>query len=299
MTALHNDETEPKVDFTGGIREITDEERDAYRRDGWVLLRGFFSPEVTAELLERMKATIDDRMEERDPYVEERVSQSNTAANKREVAETNLRESDPWVNQLVLSKQIGNAGSKLLGRRPLRVFQDAVFRKPPRSQGVSAVTGKNNTPWHQDYPSMPMDRACGVQFWVAANEVTPDMGILRYLSGSHKGLPAMGKVRAFRDAEGNVCADGAMGVYREELEQFEMSPLLHLQPGDAFAHDTMTMHCAEENTSETVRWAWAVHVFGADVGYNGAPNIRTDGRGLELNGTFDSPAFPLVATEED
>lgn len=295
MTDQITPATDATVDFSGKIREVTEEEVAAYRRDGWVLLRGFFSPDVTEELLRRMQRTIDDRLEDRDPYVEERTANTTTTFGKREVAETNLRESDPWVDRLARSREVGEAGAALLGRRPLRIFQDAVFRKPPVSQIKDSITGRGNTPWHQDFPSMPMDRACGVQFWVAANEVTPDMGILRYLSGSHRGLPPLGKVRAFRDADGNIPEDGAMAVYPELLGQFEISEPMHLQPGDCFAHDTMTMHCAENNTSDRVRWAWAVHLFGADVGYNGAPNIRTDDRGLVLNDVFDSPAFPLVA----
>lgn len=273
-----------------GLREVTGEEVAFFDANGWVKLDALFSTELAGELLRHIRATFSARVDGEDDYVEQRAPHLNVEWQPEEVAGTNLRESDDWVASLAHSRQLGEVGARLLGTRPLRLFQDAIFYKRPLKFGKWSGA----TPWHQDYPSMPMDRANGVQIWVAATEVTPDMGMLRYLSGSHRGVPPLGKVRAYRLPDGSVPAEGAVAIYPWLLEQFEMSPSYDLQPGDAFAHHTMTMHCAEPNSSPRERWAWAVHYFDARVAYNGAPNLRTDDRGLRVNEVFDSPSFPVV-----
>ena len=208
------------------------------------------------------------------------------------VASTNLRESDAFLSEMARSYEMAEASAKLIRTRPLRLFADSVFHK--RARGAGEGFFSRATPWHQDYPATPLDRANDLQIWVAAAEITPEMGCLQYLSGSHR-LPPMGKGQNFRLPDGSRAPNGATDIYPWLLDKFEVSPAFHMQPGDALAHHSLTMHYSQENASTTHdRWAWGSRRMDARICYNGAPNHRTDDRGLVLDQPFDHPEFPIV-----
>ena len=285
-------QTAPRQTSYKQIRDVTDEEVEFFKENGWVKLEGLFDRDLAGELLAHIKTTIGARQDGSDKYVDQRAPGTTDKRMVEYVASTNLRESDEFIASLATCREMGEASARLLETRPLRLFSDAVFHKPAQRDDAFF---SGATPWHQDYPAMPMDRANNVQIWVAADEVLPEMGSLQYLSGSHR-LPPMGKAEAYELPDGSRPVNGATDIYPWLLERFEVSPAFHLQPGDALAHHGLTMHYAQPNQStERDRWAWASNRFDARIAYNGAPNHRTDGRGLVLNKTFDNEAFPLVA----
>lgn len=274
------------------IREVTNEEVEFFEEHGWVKLTALFEPALANELLQHIQKVIKDRTKGDDGYVTERAPEAKGDLMREYVASTNLRESDAWLEDLAVSYEMAEASARLIKTRPLRLFADSVFHKPSRGSGPQWFSGE--TPWHQDYPATPLDRANDLQIWVAACEITPDMGCLQYLSGTHR-LPPMGKASSYRDENGKMYAKGATEVYPWLLEKYEVSPAFHMQPGDALAHHSLTMHYSQENQSPTNdRWAWGSRRMDARICYNGAPNHRTDGRGLQLDRPFDHPAFPIV-----
>ena len=274
------------------IRDVTNEEVEFFQEHGWVKLDGFFERPLADELLQHIQKVMETRIKGEDGYVAQRAPDAKGALMVEYVASTNLRESDSWLEDLAVSREMAEASARLIKTRPLRLFADSVFHKPKRGEDEAWFSGE--TPWHQDYPATPLDRANDLQIWVAACEITPEMGCLQYLSGSHR-LPPMGKASAYRDANGKMYAKGAVEVYPWLLEKFEVSPAFHMQPGDALAHHSLTMHYSQENQSTTHdRWAWGSRRMDARICYNGAPNHRTDGRGLQLDRPFDHPAFPIV-----
>ncbi|HVY86168.1 MAG TPA: phytanoyl-CoA dioxygenase family protein [Caulobacterales bacterium] len=274
------------------IREVTNEEVDFFEEHGWVKLEGLFARPLADELFHHIKHVMDSRIKGEDGYVAQRAPEAKGELMVEYVASTNLRESDDWLEDLAVCRELGEASARLIKTRPLRLFADSVFHKPARGSGPAWFSGE--TPWHQDYPATPLDRANDLQIWVAAVEITPEMGCLQYLSGSHR-LPPMGKATSYRHPDGSRCPKGAVEIYPWLLDKFKVSPAFHMQPGDALAHHSLTMHYSQENQSTTHdRWAWGSRRMDARICYNGAPNHRTDGRGLELDKPFDHPAFPIV-----
>lgn len=274
------------------IRDVTEAEVEFFEENGWVKLDALFARPLADELLQHIQATMNNRMKGDDTYVSERAPDAKGAMMREYVASTNLRESDEWLEELSICRELGEASARLIRTRPLRLFTDSVFHKPKR--GSEELWYSGETPWHQDYPATPLDRANDLQIWVAACEITPDMGCLQYLSGSHR-LPPMGKASSYRRPDGSMCAKGAVEIYPWLLEKFEVSPAFHMQPGDALAHHSLTMHYSQQNQSTTNdRWAWGSRRMDARICYNGAPNHRTDGRGLEVDRPFDHEAFPIV-----
>jgi len=279
-------DTATTTDLSKEIRKVTDREVEFFDENGWVKLDKLVSRTLADELFAHMHRVINDRREGgSDHYVDEITPDAEEGWMRSYVASTNLRESDPWIARLAASRPLAEVAAQLLHTRPLRLWSDSVFFKP-RMQ-ADGTTGPG-TPWHQDYPSMPFDRAIACGIWIAAVEITPDMGSLQYMSGSHREMP-LGKGATFRSP------NGAADVYPWLLDKYEISPAFHMQPGDALVHHSLTMHFSEPNRSTTHdRWAWTSQRFDARTGYNGADNHRSDRRGLVVDETFDHPMFPIV-----
>ena len=195
------------TDLATGIRAVTDEEVAFFDASGWVKLDDSISGSLADELFSHMERVIQARADGgTDHYVDEITPEADEPWMRAYVASTNLRESDPWIGRLATCRQLAEVAASLLQTRPLRLWSDSVFFEP-RVQADGTVGP--GTPWHQDYPSMPFDRpmACGI--WIAAVEITPEMGSLQYLTGSHREMP-LGKGASFRSppAAPRTCTRG-------------------------------------------------------------------------------------------
>jgi ectoine hydroxylase-related dioxygenase (phytanoyl-CoA dioxygenase family) len=69
---------------------------------------------------------------------------------------------------------------------------------------------------------------------------------------------------------------------------------MHLKPGDATAHNLMTVHAAPENSTSEPRWSYLTSMFPADALYTGAQQRRVDDLELTVNQPFDHARFPLL-----
>lgn len=272
---------EPVVSVQG-VREITDEETEAYQRDGWALLRGFVAPELVSDLLAHVKRQMGEEAEN---------EVRDTAAGAYQVPSVRKRWrnwEDPWkddefISRIAHSREMGRAGSKLLGGRAVRFWSDEVLCKMPVSKGGGP------TLWHTDWPYHSMDRAGILNLWIALVDVPPEKGSLRFYTGSHR----MGPIgRVIQRTDGKDTLDD----YPEITEQYECSPPLDLKAGDATVHNLMTVHSAGANHSDSPRWVYLHTMFPADALYTGADQRRTNDLGLEINGPFEHENFPLMQT---
>jgi hypothetical protein len=264
--------------FATGIREVTDEEVRFYLTHGWVKLDGLVSPILIEELLARTKRKMGENAEH-DKDNRGGIVKGSVAAIWRFYE--GLSEEDEFAYGLTHSQGIARVASRLLRDRAVRFYSDEVACKMPAAQGG----GK--TPWHQDFPYHPFDRAGVMNFWFALVDCPPEKGTMRFLNGSHGSGPWG---RYIHRTDGVDLVDDNPWV----REMFDISPPLHLKPGDATVHDRNLIHCAPENTTATPRWVYLVGYFPADALYTGANNRRMDGLGLEVNKPLDHPKFPLL-----
>ncbi len=251
-----------------GIRAVSDDEVAFYREHGWAKLEGLVDRELTARLLDAIRTTFDELPAE-DEHLRTRYKARN------------LRHSTDLARDVATSPGLGEAAARMIGVRPVRLWGDGLFMKPAHD----AVGG---THWHQDYPAMPMDRALGVSFWIPLVEITPEMGSLQHLDGSHR-CPPLGRTW------GPDAPNGATDSYPWLLERYEVTPSYHLQPGDVLAHHLLTMHSSTPNVSDRDRWAWVIHYFSADTLYNGVQRDDIPVGMLQLDQPLDHPRFPIVA----
>jgi ectoine hydroxylase-related dioxygenase (phytanoyl-CoA dioxygenase family) len=261
------------------IREITDDEVAAYRDNGWVKLEGFMAPDLAAEILERGKARMGERADAEMPDNRPNIMTPQLAAIWRNWQ--NPTEEDEFFRSVSRSRAMARAGSKLLQGRDVRWWSDTVMCKMPAAEGGS------RTPWHQDFPYHAMDRHGVFNFWTALVDVPPEMGTMRFLNGSHK-IGPMGRVIHRTDGV------DLLDLYPWIADQFEVSAPLHLKPGDATAHNLLTVHAAPQNDTDQPRWSYLTSMFPADTLFTGAQQRRTDDIELTINQPFDHPRFPLL-----
>jgi hypothetical protein len=185
------------------------------------------------------------------------------------------------MRSVVFSPALGRNAQLLMARDvPVRYSSDIVACKMPAGQ-----PGSDATAWHQDIASLPFDRAGGLAFWVALNDIPPQRGAMRFFSGSQR-EGCLGRTR--------VQGKGVDEYYPELAERYERSPELSLKAGDATAHSSYVAHGAPVNSTDEPRWGYIIAYFPGDALYTGAPNHNFDGIGLEVNGSFDHPRFPQV-----
>jgi ectoine hydroxylase-related dioxygenase (phytanoyl-CoA dioxygenase family) len=219
-------------------REITDEEAAFYQQNGWVKLDGFVDPEIAAQMLQVGQARID---------------QAQTTGTIWNRADNFARgEIEPF-RSLALSETMALNARKLINRQRL------TEREIPILFTHDLITCKLDdavaTHRHHDGYTHCSDRGGPLTFWIALDEVTPEMGAMQFLSGSHKEGP-LGVVHIDEDL---------VDDYPKLLDLYEVSPPLHYQPGDATAHHTWTIHGAPRNTTGHPRWSYLFGYAPADV----------------------------------
>ena len=264
------------------VREITDEEVAFFRENGWVKLDGLLSRELAADLLSR---------------AQERMGKTGDASQLRPGKDLighpswhdyhDIADEDELFERVGYGRELGKVAQRLM-RRDIGVRSYANMLAVKLGK-LSAAKEYAPTYYHQDSPTLAMDRNGFLGFWIALDEVTPDMGSLRFHTGSHR----MGSLGRWNDGE-------LVDLFPNLKNECPLSPELHFMPGDVSVHDGNTVHGAPANTTDRPRWAFLINYFPADTRFTAAEvpgdeHIRDAQRyGLKVGETFDHPAFRLV-----
>ena len=146
-----------------------------------------------------------------------------------------LNEHDPYFSALLNEGPVRQLAEALLGHSVTpRNLQ--YFNKPPNS-GLP-------TPAHQDGFYFKLAPCRAITAWLALEAVDEENGCVRYVSGSHRGgMRPHGKT-------------GTLGFSQGILDFPQPSDLSHevpcpAQAGDLLAHDAMTIHRADGNSSSS------------------------------------------------
>lgn len=267
----------PDYDVEQAVRDLTDEEVSAFHRDGYLHARGLIAPDLAEEILRRVTALMGGTAEVitggggGDPLLEHFKAILRNYLGAWKV--------DPLLNALSHSRAMGRVASRLLRGAPVRFLNDEVLVKIPAAAGGKA------TPYHQDFPHTNFDRTAMINIWFALVELPPVKGAMRFLTGSHRAGP-MG--RSLLDKQDVV------EQYPWMLEEYPLSPALHMQPGDATIHGDLTIHGGPANHADTARWAYLVNLFDARARHSGSPSYGEDVEGVATNGLFDTPRYPII-----
>ena len=175
-----------------------------FRREGWIKLPRLIGDEQLARLQEIYE-------------IEEATGSSSLSG---EIGEDGVKDSfayqthpdmtKMWSNRIDLRlrwpelqglvRLYSKVALALIGCPEVLVFWDKTFTKPPIAEGT------RQSVWHQDLPYNPIDRRGFLSVWIAVEDVSEEMGAMRFIPRSHRldqrtSLPARPFQRPCRSAE--------------------------------------------------------------------------------------------------
>lgn len=258
-------------------RAASTPEVEAFRRDGHVCLRQMAGPEEIKVIREvildasREQMTSAPKIEDRDTY------------GKAFLKHMNMWNADERVGRIVTAKRWAGVAAQLLGVEGVRIYHD---------QALFKEAGGGYTPWHQDQYYWPVDTDKTVTMWMPLVDVSRNMGILRFASGSHRDgylgtLPISDE------------SDKAFEQFIDE-KGFSIEGPETMAAGDATFHYGWTLHAAPGNESDRTREVMTI-IWVADgckvtepINPNQERDIERWMPGLKPGDPVASPLNPLV-----
>ncbi len=260
--------------------------RANYERDGFVVVRRALDVadlEACRDEYERAVRRPEDDLDPSDGAEPRVVFWRHVVGTKRR--DRTLRRM-PAVARLVTGAPLIRWVRALAGDATLRLFEVAVFDKPPREGGAFS--------WHQDisyYPFTPMNQ---ISIWMPLDVCTLETGALRLAAGSHRS-----DERAAIDLHTGLALPGDQRATYEDPAAlgFEVHNA-EVTPGDLIAFHVRTWHQSPANVHPsaprrglTVRFLVGDTLFTPRPG-NAAGFIAsiTQREGERIEG----PSFPVV-----
>jgi phytanoyl-CoA hydroxylase len=222
-----------------------------FDRDGYVVLRGFFSRDEVGEIRDNIAR-----------YVREvgpGLPAGEVMYEDRERPETLKRlahvdQYDRWFREFLHTGRSTALAELLLGG-PVVGQQLAWFDKAPRDS--------TPTPAHQDGYYFLLEPPAALTMWVALDEVDEANGCLRYVPGSHR--------RGMRPHARTTVVGFSQGIedYGDADRAAEVT--VPASPGDLLAHHCLTVHSADANGSpDRHRRSLGLIYYAADAHVDGA-----------------------------
>ena len=241
MAPAHIEENAPAVSNLPALEDsyaLSAADVESYSRDGHVLLRGvarpdeisIYGPAIEAAT-ERYKGEILP-LDQRDTY------------GKAFWQIMNLWRSDAAVRRFTLAKRFAKIAADLMGVDGVRLYHD---------QALFKEAGGGPTPWHQDQYYWPLDTDKTITLWMPLVDASPEMGTLRFASGSQIG----GYLGEFE------ISDESDRVFDKLVADrgYRRTEPVAMKAGDASFHSGWTLHAAPGNASPQMRSVMTIIYF--------------------------------------
>ena len=257
--------------------EIANDQIAAFQKEGHTLVRGLATKEEMAAYR---------------PVIAEAAAKFNQEKRKMEDRDTygkaflqimNLWRVDERVKKFVLAKRFAGVAAKLLGVENVRLYHDqALFKEP----------GGGPTPWHQDQYYWPIDTPNTVTLWMPLVDITVEMGMLTFASGSQNN----GRIFNYE------ISDESEKAFEEYVRKndFPVTRASTMQAGDATFHYGYTIHNAPGNNSEKMREVMTI-IYLADGAKVTKPQHHYQANDLKtwlmdkpVGSLIDSPLNPVL-----
>ena len=217
---------------------LQEQDVDFFRENGHVLLRGVAAAEELAVLGPVIEAVALAHNRETRP-LEER-----DAYGRAFLQMINLWLSDRRVQAFVFARRFARIAAELLGVKSVRLYHDQALFKEPLG---------GYTPWHQDQYYWPLDTNDTITLWMPLLPVPPEIGGMRFASGSHL-LGHLGD---------HAIGDRSQEVFAKLIEErgLPVDSVGALDLGDATFHHGWTLHSARPNPTATLRPVMTIIYF--------------------------------------
>ena len=257
------------------VRDVSDAEREAYERDGAAIVKGI----LPDEWIDFMRAAVTRLLDRSDP------SSQNYAddGQPRFFSQTFPWFFDDAFKAWALYGPLPEVAHQAMPTaRYLNFFYDQIFAKEPGDTKA--------TPWHQDFPFLPLKGNQILRIWVPFDSVSADGGAIHYLRGSHKWAPVYHPI-GFKNI--SAITDTYVDSPYEDWPDFEADYdkydwlVAEAEPGDLLLHHPMTIHGSLGNQTSHFRRALTSFYLGDQVTWN--PHVANMFNNKSLTGHVTLP----------
>jgi ectoine hydroxylase-related dioxygenase (phytanoyl-CoA dioxygenase family) len=243
---------------------------EAFRRDGFVHLKGLLRAEEIGRLGRAVDAAVTARtrndaraLTDKSPYEQSFIQCQY------------LWEDFPDVRPLTFHPKVVGAAAALIGAEAMRLWHD---------QALYKEAGGRETDAHQDHPYWPINELRTLTAWIPLIEVDDETGCMGYAPGSHTG-----------EAE-YVDIFTAPGSGEALVAKQKRKPVfVPARPGDVLFHHGLTVHLAKANRSDRIRRVYTAIYF-ADgctrAATGGHPSL--DREAIAVGAAIDGRATPIA-----
>lgn len=258
---------------------LTTEQLEAFQRDGFVVVRGFYEAAEIEPIQRGIHAIIGLVIEEQGLTIEQPpFAPENFDGGFQELI----------AHDRALGARVYDAVKQIPAfiRLVASTKHEAVVRQVRATDQPAIVAGgygiridnpqeeKFRAGWHQDYPAQ-IRSLDGLVFWSPLVAMTPELGPVEFCVGSHRdGLAPVQEMD-----EANPDKTGAYGLTLVDEEARvanykKTAPLT--EPGDLVLVDFLTLHRSGKNVSDRSRWSLQLRWFnfveptGRKLGWPGA-----------------------------
>jgi ectoine hydroxylase-related dioxygenase (phytanoyl-CoA dioxygenase family) len=258
--------------MTTSTRIVSDEQLEAFRRDGFVVIPGLLDDDELDRYGELVTAAV----------------MARTAADARPLGERtryeqmflqcmNLWEDHPEVAPLTFHQRLGQVAAELIEVDAVRVWHDQALYKLPGGRPTDA---------HQDHPYWPIKETQSVTAWIPFEGSTLASGAMAYVPGTHTiGLRKF--VNIFFGEPHDLLSDP---------EVADIEPVfVEVPKGSVAFHHGLTVHLANANTTDRERAVHTIIYFpdGSTRGYP-APHFSVERGGIQIGEKIDSDVTPIA-----
>jgi phytanoyl-CoA hydroxylase len=269
---------EPEARRQGDRYLVSDEEIAAFRRDGYVHLRGVLSPEEVAGLEVDYERLIHGEIPVEGKDYCDMAGDYSRARDDFSIINVMLpRRYFPAWQGNILERRSASIAAQLQGEGLELDYDQLLAKRPGKADAVFA--------WHQDlayWPVTPDVRTATI--WCAIDDSTVENGCMRFLPGSHREP----RLRPHRPVTGD--REESHTLVAAVDESVDRVHCVEIARGDVTVHDERVVHGSGGNTSDRWRRAYIVAFRSAETvawerahgfthSHNDAPNVL-DGVGF-------------------
>lgn len=284
-------------------RFVTDSEIDLYQKNGFVHLKRVLPlewAELVGETIDRMFGDERESLAGMDvAAVADRVLAATGQQPLLDGDSDAPRAGRMWIStdncgrvaeiaRICRESPLPELAGQLFRADKINLMIDQVFKKEPGS--------RTRTAFHQDEPYFHCEGEQCASFWVPAERVDAENGMMGYVPGSHRWKTYQPNL-----VVSPVPIPGSEGERLPDIEGDEERfgvVYCEAEPGDVIVHHYRTVHGSTGNTSpDRSRRAAAIRYAGDDIHYRFKPAAPPDSPrsdALEDGDPLDSPQFPVV-----
>ena len=238
--------------------DLSQDQIDRYRRDGFLSYPGFLDPSEVDRLKAAVLKTVESMGNKKVAQGRDDMQAGDSYYDNVFTQRLNLWMIDETVKKFMLDSELGRMMCELSGVDGYRVWHDQALIKEPYG---------NPTGWHLDNPYWSFHSRQAISVWIALEPATLQNGCMYFVPGTHE-------MANFDNANIGEKLGTLFEVYPQMGKVDTVA--VPMQPGDCSFHNGLTAHGAGANMTRGRRVAMTCAYMPVGSTFNGQQNILPD-----------------------